>query len=513
MWNRFNNLLTLNFYICPVTWPLVYKRERFLDRLHLATILYLGVPLMLFFLSWLKVYFALIMIGAFLMPLFNYQYNLSLKGVKKWGIYFFIYGAFLLLLGFGEVFPQSGDWEKHNAIFSQLYQSWNQPVFVNYEGTEHILCYGLGFYMIPAWIAGFFNSFWLMPGLILINATIGVTLIGIWCQRVFKIPAWSVLLIFFISSLDWVMDIEYFQSLFISSDRVIGAICANQFLSRIDQTPHQGISTFLIFLVVWHRLQAAKPNYLLCLFMISLGFYWNPFLPFAMIPLLLFIKPKVFFEELKTVNLMYLLSIVMLLVVITGYYNFHHSPETISLRIWSLRQLVYPMSIRYLLCYGLLLGFIFYLNRQCKVLTPTEWKLIIGFILISVILKQVGFGFYNDFASKTTFLVLFILNAYFIKLLFLNIKIITKLAKVGILSFIGISSIMSVLLIAFKINSICSNSKAQSYGFSNPKYLLFKGKPLILKEVLIKVSKSNNYPFIIQYLGQLDQFGRKVCKK
>ncbi|MCR4651818.1 MAG: hypothetical protein K5662_08710 [Lachnospiraceae bacterium] len=81
----------------------------------------------------------------------------------------------LILIGFGGIFPQSGDWYKHNAILKDLVnRDW--PVFYYNEGVS-LLTYYIGQYIVPALlgkatdsvhVAQYVMGLWGMIGVVLV---------------------------------------------------------------------------------------------------------------------------------------------------------------------------------------------------------------------------------------------------------------------------------------------------------------------------------------------------------
>ena len=103
-----------------------------------------------------------------------------------------------LFSGVGGFFPQSGDYVKHNLVFHDLvHQSWP----VNYaptDGEKTYLCYGLGYYLIPA-LGGKLLGENLVPLLTLVWTFGGVALFFYWVAAVGQAPVKTLLMILFFS--------------------------------------------------------------------------------------------------------------------------------------------------------------------------------------------------------------------------------------------------------------------------------------------------------------------------
>ncbi len=476
-----------------------------------ASLLYLGMPLFLFFISWLKWYYALVMVTCLIVPLLSFNYNINLKGVKKFGLYFLVFCGFLLLLGYGEVFPQSGDWGKHNAIFSQLYHSWNQPILINYKETNHILCYGLGFYMIPSWIAGLFKSYSIIRWLVLINSAIGLSLIGFWLNRIWKLPLWAIVLVYLVGSLNWVGQLEWCLNHYQNGWDIFYNIGNIQFLTVVDQTPQHQIAMQLVLMVFLNQILFKKNQNIYLFFIVVVGFFWSPFIVFALFPLIFFIKINR--EEILNfrISLTCFFSILLVGLFLFYYYSLHLKVDSVSSKGLSFKQMVYEFITVYSLLYGIPLFFIFLVNYKRSFIKPIEIKLIFSFLIVTIIYKQINYGYYHDFEGKTTFLIFFIFNVFILRLLiqyFLSFKLVPKIS-IAILIFI--LTFMPLKIVGFKIYVL--NSKELRKKFYNNPDLLSQSENIAIKAVLKNVSEEKNYPFIIQYLGKPNVISNELIKK
>ena len=100
--------------------------------------------------------------------------------------------------GVGGYFPQNGDYIKHNLVFHDLvHQSWP----VNYAppaGEKTYLCYGLGYYLIPA-LGGKLLGENLVPLLTLAWTFGGAALFFYWVASLGQAPVKTLLMILFFS--------------------------------------------------------------------------------------------------------------------------------------------------------------------------------------------------------------------------------------------------------------------------------------------------------------------------
>lgn len=471
-----------------------YRNQK-LDTLQIFSLIYLGLPLLLFFISWLKWYYALFFCACILITFFSFKYDFRIKVKLKHFIYFILFTLFLIFLGYGEIFPQSGDWAKHNAIFSELFANWNNPVFHLYNGQKHFLCYGLGFYMLPSWIAGLFNSFFLLQWMILFNSAIGLSLIALWITRIWNIPLWGTLLIFLLASFDWMKDLHYVLKPEYSLGQ-ISLLADLHFISRIDQTPQHGIPKLLSFLAIFYSLFHERNDYLFAFCIIVFGFFWSPFIVFALLPLVLFIKLKFIKSLFTKTSLKIFLPFVVIFVCLLLYYKAHLPLDKVSLEVSWLKKLIYRCITRYSLTYGLNLLIIFFINWKIKFMKPIEVVLILGFLIINLTYKQINYGFYSDFQAKTSYLIDFILNIYLIKALILYFKNLNWITKSTVCFYLFFLTFVPLTLLYIKISSIYV-----TYREWNP-FLLSDKRNITLEEALQDCSMENEYPFIKQYLGK-----------
>jgi len=141
-----------------------------------ATMIYLYLPILLFFVGWTKWYIAVICIATMSFGLYKMFSDLCPKGdVKKtnkakknarkdvylytWMFAVVVLGAVLICIfsGIGGVFAESGDWPKHNAVLNDLVcKKW--PVYYYHEDGTSLLSYYIAGYMVPALVGKVFGK-------------------------------------------------------------------------------------------------------------------------------------------------------------------------------------------------------------------------------------------------------------------------------------------------------------------------------------------------------------------
>lgn len=126
-----------------------------------ASIVYLLLPLVLFSAGWLKLWVSAPLIACIFMSVgmmvFGGSGISSKPSIRTIGIVAGLSLGFAILTGLCDWVPQSADYFKHNLILGDLIErSW--PVRYSGEDGDYFLCYGLGYYMVPAALSKVFGS-------------------------------------------------------------------------------------------------------------------------------------------------------------------------------------------------------------------------------------------------------------------------------------------------------------------------------------------------------------------
>ena len=148
----------------------------------IASVVYLCLPFLIFAMGWLKLWISIplvILVCAALALTFSFRlpgktWRPDPGEIRKSAVLGGLALAFAVLTGLCDWVPQSADYLKHNLILGDLVQlSW--PVRYSKFAGEPFLCYGLGYYMVPAAVGKlcgissiYFTSFaWASLGLFL----------------------------------------------------------------------------------------------------------------------------------------------------------------------------------------------------------------------------------------------------------------------------------------------------------------------------------------------------------
>ena len=124
---------------------------------------YLYIPLLIFFLTWTKLFIGIPCILACLYGVLMLIKDSDKEDELEIGIIPLCFiAAFLLITGFvagwGGWMPQSGDWAKHNAVlYDLLSRSW--PVYYKDAVNPSMLTYYIGQYLVSVLFGKIFSSF------------------------------------------------------------------------------------------------------------------------------------------------------------------------------------------------------------------------------------------------------------------------------------------------------------------------------------------------------------------
>jgi hypothetical protein len=162
------------------------SRVRFDTGMEIASVVYLALPVLLFFIGWLRPLVASLMIGVLLAGVFWYSKQVSTEdyhaNITSKRIAVMVAGglmlAWVLTSGIGGLAPQTGDFNKHNAIVSDL-TLYHWPVTYHIRADRRPLVYYTAYYLPPAAIGKLAPShhvgvahyallFWSLLGILLV---------------------------------------------------------------------------------------------------------------------------------------------------------------------------------------------------------------------------------------------------------------------------------------------------------------------------------------------------------
>lgn len=150
----------------------------------IATIAYINIPIAIFAAGFVRVYFALFLIALLAVFVFgmirDYTKDNEVREgvVVTWPVVIVAVAAITficILLGFGGLFPQAGDWYKHNAVLKDLtLRRW--PVYYDLF-DDCMLTYYLGQYLLPALTGKLCGSVEVSNALMCVWGIFGVVLV------------------------------------------------------------------------------------------------------------------------------------------------------------------------------------------------------------------------------------------------------------------------------------------------------------------------------------------------
>jgi hypothetical protein len=176
-----------------------------MTSLRAATLLYLGLPQIIFLASWVRPLYgwpaiALIMIGLASARRRPRGDDPSPGGSPaRPSAHHLVIGclpaiAIGLLCGAGGWGHQDPDWPKHNAIFRDLvHATW--PIIYHHEGHPLLLTYYIAYYL-PAALVGKLAGWWVANHVLALYTIVGLCLAGMWVVRLTGLHQWWVVPLF-----------------------------------------------------------------------------------------------------------------------------------------------------------------------------------------------------------------------------------------------------------------------------------------------------------------------------
>lgn len=125
------------------------------DVFFALVVAYLVVPDLIFLLSWVRPVIGIpaalivVMAASWLVRSSKLTVPRPVLSGRLWFIILVLAGLWTLIIGVGGIFPQSFDYLKHNLLLHDL-TTMPWPIKYPDAGDSHYLCYGLGYYLVPA---------------------------------------------------------------------------------------------------------------------------------------------------------------------------------------------------------------------------------------------------------------------------------------------------------------------------------------------------------------------------
>jgi len=172
---------------------------------------YMAVPGLIFLLGWVRPVFgvpaALIVVAAACWLVSSSKLTAPRPALSRrlWLTIMALAALWTLIIGVGGIFPQSFDYLKHNLVFHDLItMAWP----VNYASADgnHYLCYGLGYYLVPA-AGGCLLGAGTVPGLTFLWTFAGLSLFFYWAATLTASPVKTLvaILLFATTGIVWLL--------------------------------------------------------------------------------------------------------------------------------------------------------------------------------------------------------------------------------------------------------------------------------------------------------------------
>lgn len=392
------------------------------NMLLVFSLIYLVIPCIIFSLFFIKNSIAVILLPVLLYPFVELVRERSetykLKKHNILFIFIFIFSfIFASIFGVGYFGFQTGDHDKNEMIFKELINNDWPVVFNDFQVSNQILSYPLGFFLAPALIGKVFG--WEVGNISLyLNHAIGIFLVFLWIIKIINRRGAVVFFIFFGG---W--DIAG-ELLFNRFDFVFGThiewwtthtfLQYSSFTTVLAWSAQHFASQFLGVCIIYYLIHKKKYNYII--FTGSIIAFWSHFtlLGYAsFIPLLL--------RERERIKLMFFSVnnfVIIFLIVVFLYYTSKDGqliPHGFLWNSWDAKDFAARFFSFYVFEF-LLLSIFLFINR--KELNENDSILLMSCIVLLSVLPLYRAGWSNDFSMRGSGPALFILYLISMKQLF-----------------------------------------------------------------------------------------------
>jgi hypothetical protein len=376
-------------------------------------LVYLVIPNLIFLATWVRPWIgmsaAIVVIICLAISLRNNQAAELRLGLGRMNLTFVLLLAFgiTLLAGVGGFLPQTDDYIKHNLLFHDLVQkSW--PVKYDAGAANGYLCYGLGYYLVPA-LGGRVLGETLVPLITFLWTWAGVTLVFYWLATFDKSPKRTLIVFLLFSATETIWHL-FRHVIQVTSLIGINDLTArlfhlglyvdyqNQFIGlqfRPQHTLVGWIGTALLYEIIW-----VKKNPHSAIFVWSMCLLWSPITSIGLLLIPLAAVKRVRFRDyFEPVNLIG----GGILLALMGIYFAGHVALADNGPIWKFSSsgdwlVFYPLFLVCLLSPILL---IYLVDRKYNLLGELRPLFLVSaiFLLLQPLYK---FGFFNDFRLETS---------------------------------------------------------------------------------------------------------------
>lgn len=395
-----------------------------------SSILYLALPVAIFFAGWLQPFYAIVAVIILLIGLFFYFKRLQINSdsfsfVKH---RYLLIGIVLVVIGWvtlsniglpGEN-HQTSDFNKHNAVLSDL-TTYGWPVVYEKDSGNATLVYYIAYYLPAATAGKLFHSTDVAEMSLLPWTILGVILVLYWIFRLLKrVSLGTVILFILFAGIDIVGQLllrnseisVYILNIFSHIEGYASIIGANYQgnTSLLFWAPQHAIPAWLIAGIVITSL--VERNYgLPIFFVLAIGILWSPMviigaLPLAVAYVLLMTKKRKFKTILHPVNTV----IPLFIVAIFALYFLSGTSEQVlhSMSAHSTASNVSKLIAYTIFIFAEFLLLIILIIPYIKKLS-IEWRTITGCCVIFLCLVPlVIYGTMNDIGLRAPIISLFV---------------------------------------------------------------------------------------------------------
>lgn len=381
----------------------------------LTAILILLLPLALFVIFWMNIFWSILLSGFLIYLLKDFVPKIKVNFTEKVSIKLpyalatmILVTAWILYGGIGKIGYQNFDYVKHNSIFFDLLNSaW--PVQTSIESTTYHLVYYLGYYIVPAAIGKIFNSLFVLEIVSILQAFIAINtlllLITIFSN---KKNIFLIMIVFIFWG-----GLDIFGNIFFKQDysKKFGefpewwAGASNfqytGFTDLLYWVPQHALGGWLVTALSLLFLQRNKLIFLP--FIISLSLIWSPFACMGLLPFLLtaFLMQNNIKQKLEWCFTRYGIFALSFLVILMGYYT---TSDFVQPFKWQYLKMgaeeFIPRYFIFLALETLIpICFIFYFRNQLSKELKIFFYIMIVFLFIT---PHIYLGVYSDFAMRAS---------------------------------------------------------------------------------------------------------------
>jgi hypothetical protein len=492
-------------------------------HLRIHTIIYLAIPIIIFFLGWLRLPIATALTIILLLAIYLYiKYFQQVETVKKFDddasvsvsklCIALLPGIFMVVIcGAGGWGFQDADWWKHNAILKDLVND-NWPVIYNNAEGSAMMVYYIAYYL-PAALFGKWFGWQAANHALFFITLIGVVLSILWVIALTRShPFVGGIMFFLFSGMDIIGQIITSASPWYHIEwwARIGQYSSNAAL--LFWVPQQALPGWLITsLFLCSILHQNFHRHWFFLF--SLSFLWSPFITIGLFPLFAGILIIHYTRSRYYLNDMvsfpnFAGSIIGLVFFLYFFSRLDYYPLPAYVKqlgqggfMWNFNQnnfwFFYILFV--LLEFFVLSVFVYYLRKAEK--NRDEIKLLVLSVFILIALPFFKYGLHNDLVMRASIPSLFVV-------LIITVKTIgtLKYKKYAYAAIVGIIAIGGV-------TPAIETSRHLLIGYRKQIVISIPEKKSIQTIFQLQDEKYRYFNFVGQYLGSVDSFFGKYMKR